>query len=89
MEIAPVDQNECLAWKNGEFMFNNESLESVMKKLERWYDIDVVLAPELKDLVIWGSVSRYENFETVMEVIKKTDKRIKYKMNGRRIIIMK
>lgn len=87
--INPVDQNECLAWKNGEFMFNNESFESVMKKLERWYDINVVLAPELKDLMIWGSVSRYENFETVMEVIKKTDKRIKYTMNGRRVIIMK
>src|SRR5690606_33633005 len=33
IQVQPVDISEAVAWKNGEFMFNNESLKSVMKKI--------------------------------------------------------
>ncbi|MFD2554808.1 FecR family protein [Sphingobacterium tabacisoli] len=89
ISVEAVDMDECLAWKNGEFMFNNESLESIARRLERWYDIDIELSPRIKNIVIWGAVSRYEDFDTVMEVIKRTDKRITYSMQGRRTVVMK
>ena len=89
ISVETVDMDECLAWKNGEFMFNNESLESIARRLERWYDIDIELSPRIKNIVIWGAVSRYEDFDTVMEVIKRTDKRITYSMQGRRTVVMK
>lgn len=89
IRVEAVDMDECLAWKNGEFMFNNESLESIARRLERWYDIDIELSPSIKNIVIWGAVSRYEDFDTVMEVIKRTDKRITYSIQGRRTVVMK
>ncbi len=89
LKIQPVNLDECVAWKNGEFMFNNESLGSVMRKLSRWYDIDVELTKEVRDISIWGSVSRYDTFDEVLQVIKMIDDNIQFKIEGRRVRIMR
>ncbi|HLT86338.1 MAG TPA: FecR domain-containing protein [Sphingobacterium sp.] len=89
MEIRSVNVDESVAWKNGEFMFNNETLASVMKKVARWYDIEIDVSPGLKDVEIWGSVSRYDNFNTVLKLIKMTDDRIRFQVEGRRVRVMK
>ncbi len=88
MEEVSVNAEEYIAWKNGEFMFNNEPLASVLQKLSRWYDFDYSIAPALKDLKIWGSISKYDNFDKVLRIIKITDKKIKLNIKGKKVIIM-
>ncbi len=88
VEVRPVDLFEAVAWKNGEFMFHNESMKSVMQKVARWYDVEIVLAPELEDISIWGSVSKYENIKEVLKIIEMTGS-VHFKIEGRRIHIMK
>lgn len=39
--LKKVDVNAVLDWKNGEFVFSGESLESIMRKVARWYDAEV------------------------------------------------
>jgi hypothetical protein len=89
LSVQPINEEEILAWTNGEFMFNNENLESVMRKISRWYDIDIIVSPPLKDITIWGSVSRYGSFEEILEVIKLTNKDIRFKREGRRVYVIK
>ncbi|MBD1422214.1 FecR family protein [Sphingobacterium chuzhouense] len=89
MEIQTINVDECVAWKNGEFMFNNETLENVMKKVARWYDLDIELSSNLKHVEIWGSVSRYDNFNTVLKLIKMTDDGIRFEVTGRRVRFVK
>lgn len=89
LEVKPFEVNDVMAWKNGEFMFNNERLEDVMKKLARWYDLDIKVAPELKDVSIWGSISQYDHFDKVFDLIKLTDNQIKMKADGREVFISK
>lgn len=89
IKILNVDVGEILAWKNGEFMFNNENLESVARKLARWYDLEIEVSADLKDVSIWGSVSRYDNFNKVFDIIKMTDSAIQFTVEGRRIRFMK
>lgn len=84
-----IDISESLAWKNGEFMFNNEPLRRVMHKLARWYNIEIDIDPALENILIWGSVSRYNNFNEVLEIIKMTDEKIQFKSQGRRVVLMK
>ncbi len=88
IEKISVNADEYIAWKNGEFMFNNEPLSSVLQKLSRWYDFDYSIAPALQDLKIWGSISKYENFDKVLRIIKITDKKIKLNIKGKKVIIM-
>lgn len=89
IDIQPVNTNEAIAWKNGEFMFNSESLVSAMNKIARWYDIEIIVEPQLKDIAIWGTISRNEKFDKVLELIKLVDSRIKFKVEGRRVSLMK
>lgn len=89
MSIQKINIDESVAWKNGEFMFNNETLANAMKKLARWYDLEIEVSPELENVEIWGSVSRYDNFNTVLKLIKMTDDRIRFQVEGRRVRLMK
>lgn len=89
ISVQNIDKDEIVAWKNGEFMFNNESLGGAMRKLERWYDIDIEVDPELRELSLWGSVSRFANFDQVLKIIKTTDDAISISIDGRRVKIMK
>lgn len=89
MVVQQVNPEEVVAWKNGEFMFNNENLESVMRKLARWYDLEIEVSPALSEVSIWGSVSRYDDFSKVLEIIQMTDQNIRFKVEGRRVKLMK
>ncbi|TAN00640.1 MAG: DUF4974 domain-containing protein [Chitinophagaceae bacterium] len=40
--VKDADVNDAVSWKNGFFSFRNDNLEEVLRKLSRWYDVDVV-----------------------------------------------
>lgn len=89
VRVQQVNVEDVLAWKEGEFMFDNENLESVARKLARWYDLEIEVSAGLKNISIWGSISRYDNFNKVLDIIKMTDKDIQFKVEGRRVRFMK
>ena len=41
-EVKPVKIYNEIAWKNRMFCFESERLESIMLKLERWYNVDII-----------------------------------------------
>ena len=41
IKVAEVDTEEAVAWKNGMFQFNNTDMQTVMRQLERWYNVEV------------------------------------------------
>jgi ferric-dicitrate binding protein FerR (iron transport regulator) len=89
IRVVKVDTTEAVAWKNGEFMFNRESMESVMRKIARWYNIEVIYnKPIGDDLKIWGSVSRFDNISEVLKFIERT-KVVHFKVEGRKVYVMK
>ncbi|MNY39248.1 hypothetical protein D3C86_1739240 [compost metagenome] len=70
-------------------MFNKENLESIMRKLSRWYDVDVVFENEqLKKQLFGGKVSRFSNVAEVLDVLELTDL-AHFKTEGRRIMVVK
>ncbi|MCL4639756.1 MULTISPECIES: FecR family protein [Olivibacter] len=89
IDVQPVNTSEAVAWKNGEFMFNSENLVSAMNKIARWYDLEIIVEPPLREIAIWGAISRYDKFDKVLELIQLVDSRIKFKIEGRRVTLMK
>jgi len=85
--INEVDPNDAIAWKNGYFLFKNEGIESVMRTIARWYDVDVSYEGDVKKQRLGGTVSRYENLEDLLKTIELT-KSLKFKIEGRRVTIM-
>lgn len=86
--VNTVDIEQAIAWKNGDFMFNNDNLESIMRSLERWYDIEVEYKNDkVKRTVLSGSVSRFENASQVFDILELTGL-VHFKVEGRRVIVM-
>ena len=87
LNVAKVDIKPYVAWKDERFVFENEPLEGVLKKLERWYNIDVFIQnPALKDMRFTGNLPKYENIDKVLELLALTT-RVKFELNKRVLIV--
>nr|WP_121271350.1 FecR family protein [Pedobacter schmidteae] len=86
LDVANADTEEAVAWKNGYFKFNSEPLPSIMRKLSRWYDVEVVYEGKPGDDRFGGTISRYKNVADVLEMLEST-KLVKFKVEGRKIIV--
>lgn len=86
LSVAQADLEEAMAWKNGYFMFTNENIGSVMKKLARWYDVEVVYERDVSTKAVWGTISRFRNVSQVLKMLEMTGV-VKFKIEGRRIIV--
>ena len=83
-----VDTEEIVAWKNGLFMFHDESIANIMKQVSRWYDVDVEYKDGVQNKEFGGTISKYKNITELLNNIQLTQT-IHYKLEGRRVIIMK
>ncbi|MCY1383783.1 hypothetical protein D9M69_719430 [compost metagenome] len=60
-----------MAWKKGNFMFNNLTLKDIMKQLERWYDVDVNYT-HIPDTHYHGFISKQVTLSQVLEMLELT-----------------
>ena len=44
-----VDLEEVVAWKNGRFLFNSANIETIMRQVARWYDVDISYESKIND----------------------------------------
>ena len=88
VSVRAVDSQDAVAWKNGQFIFEEESLEDIMNYVERWYDVEVVYADGVnRQKKYWGGVSRYDKVSKLLENLQLTGN-IHFKIEGRRIMVM-
>lgn len=89
LKVETVDTDDALAWKNGYFEFNDESLESIMKKVGRWYNLDVEYSNNTaKNQLFSGSVSRYKNVSQVIKTLELTNA-AHFKIENNKILVIK
>lgn len=44
-----VDTDEITAWKNGQFSFGNADLKTIMRQVERWYNVAVIYQTNIRE----------------------------------------
>jgi transmembrane sensor len=89
--VKTVDLSEAMAWKDGYFRFYEVDLETFMRTISRWYDIDVIFEggiAQYKDLAFGGAVSRSKNISEVLKILAQTGK-VSYRIEGRKVTISK
>ncbi len=80
--VITVDTADAVAWKEGLFVFDEQSLEQVMLKLARWYDIEVAFDhPDAKEIVFKGNLPKYQEFATLLGMIEKISA-VTFRMKG-------
>lgn len=82
-----VDVRSYVAWKDGRFVFEDQSLEEIMHTLSKWYDVQSVFSnEESKKLKFTGNLERYADFEEVLAKIEKTNE-VSFKIENNTITI--
>ena len=85
--VREVDAAEVVRWIEGVCYFSETSLEDIMDKLARWYDVEIFFAnASAKEAHFSLEIERYDNIAAVLSKIEKTG-RVKFKINGRTVIV--
>jgi ferric-dicitrate binding protein FerR (iron transport regulator) len=88
-KVSDVDTEEAVAWKNGYFRFDDERLETVMRKVSRWYNVDVVYRDnDVKDDLFAAVTTRFANISTLLKIMEQTGD-ASFSIEGSKIIISK
>jgi transmembrane sensor len=85
--IEGIDVEQFISWKNNVLEFRNERFEELAKKLERWYNVEIIIDnTELKNSRYTGTFEK----ETVEQAIEALSLSLpfKYKMNKNKIEII-
>ncbi|UOE47211.1 FecR domain-containing protein [Mucilaginibacter sp. SMC90] len=89
IKVQKADVEANMAWINGFFIFHDQSIINIMKQVSRWYDVDVEYQDaQVQENEFGGTISKYKDIKELLDNIKLTGS-IHYKIEGRRVIIMK
>ena len=86
---SKVDVERHFSWREGIFIFKKDPLNVIMKKISRYYNIDIVINDEiLAKETFSGYLDVKDKVENVINTIKETTD-FQYSMNGNKILINK
>ncbi|WP_025142518.1 FecR family protein [Pedobacter jeongneungensis] len=89
IKVTVVNAEDYIDWKNGDFILEHNDFRSVMRKIARWYDVEVIYGDDApKKLNLGGWISRSKNISSVLQLMEQTGK-VHFKIEGRRITVTK
>ena len=85
--VSAADIDDAMAWKNGYFIFNDDNIAGIMRKVSRWYDVDVEYRGNNNNQQFGGTFYRSKSITELLDHLQKVGK-IHFTISGRRIIVM-
>ncbi|GAC1314747.1 MAG: DUF4974 domain-containing protein [Mucilaginibacter sp.] len=82
-----VDVDDEIAWKNGVFQFRDDDIETIMRQVARWYDVNISYEGRIPVRQFTGKISRNVNASELLNMLKYTG--VNFQIEGKNIIIMK
>jgi transmembrane sensor len=86
LSVLPhANVQEVTAWKNGYFHFDHASLETTMRQLARWYDVDVQYQGHPAEQEFMGKIQRNLPLSAVLKGLE--NEQVHFKLEGRKLIV--
>ena len=87
INVSEVDPYAYIAWKEGNFIFENEPLAEVMDKLARWYDVEVFYTREAsRKIRLSGDMKRYKDIQSLLYYFEQISE-VRFEVKGRTIVV--
>jgi transmembrane sensor len=84
-----VDAELFTSWKDGKYIYDYENIEVVMRKLSRWYAVEIFyIEDEVRNLHFSGTLYNYNNIEQTLYIIELATN-IKFEIIDNAILISK
>lgn len=89
VEMKKVDSDIVTSWRNGYFVFENQTLLNIMRDLSRWYNFDFeIKTKELENEVFMGSFPRDTDFPTAITILENCGG-ISFEITDNKVVISK
>lgn len=87
MTTRPVYAEGYAAWAKKMFVFFDEPIQSICRKLSRWYDVEIDASSESLDGICYsGMIGRAETFNSIAALLSATDELVFRERDGRVIV---
>lgn len=87
VQVKQVVAEDAISWKNGYFQFREEPLESIMRKVVRWYNVDIEYSDDAPmGTTFNGTISRYAQVLQVLRKLELTNA-VRFKIRNHKIIV--
>lgn len=86
LHIEPADINFETCWANNSFTFNAKPLDYICKYLERWYNVNITLTPEIARTCYTFTITD-EPLETILQIMARINP-IQYSFEENREVII-
>jgi len=83
--VKDPDIDQAMAWKRGLFDFNHANLQTVLRQLARWYDIEVKFEGNVPVRSFHGKITRDLNLSQVIQLLQDVD--VKFHIAGKSLIV--
>ena len=70
MVTSHVDVEKYLAWKDGILMFRDDSMPEVVRRLNRWFNVDIQLAGSALKNYVYTATFEDESLIQVLDLLK-------------------
>jgi ferric-dicitrate binding protein FerR (iron transport regulator) len=84
-KMQGVDLDGEIAWKNNQFWFNDDNIQTVMRRLSRWYNVEVVIKGDIPQHFA-GYIPRNMNVSKVFQALQATT-HLTYRIQKDKIIV--
>ena len=71
-KVKAANIEQAMAWKNGQFIFDDEDIPAISRKLSRWYGVTVTDQRQQKGLTYTGAISKYKYVSEVLKMLEMT-----------------
>ena len=88
IRVEEVDTELAVAWKDNQFLFENQDLASIMRMISRWYNVDVNYTDDVMNEKFGGGLSRFDHVSKVLKSLEGTGS-VHFKLQGRTIYVSK
>ncbi|SUJ26735.1 fec operon regulator FecR [Sphingobacterium spiritivorum] len=87
--VNEVDMESILDWKDGDFSLNEVDLKTAMRKISRWYNVEIVYSPSVPaDIQTGGWISRKNKLSAVLRLMESSGL-VHFKVEGRTVYVSK
>jgi len=87
LQIDDVNIEDVIAWKNGYFQFEDETLENIMRSISRWYNVQIIFTDNRLKTARYGFVStRFANISMLLKQIEDSGN-VRFKLDGSTILV--
>ncbi len=85
-KVSQADVDQAMAWKNGLFSFGNTvDLQTALRQLGRWYDVDVVYEGKVPNREFGGKIQRNLSLANVLEIL--SEQKVHARIEGQKLIV--